>query len=101
MKKMTEDNHNPLRCFFAFEGYNSQGLALDRLKRNYPEFDWVCVGRSEIGPNAIKAAMYGLAGDSIVISCLYHIFRTMFISGQPENNKDKMATKQYTIFDYL
>jgi len=47
---------NPLRCFFAFEGYNSQGLALDRLKRGYPGFDWVCVGRSEIDPAAIKAA---------------------------------------------
>ena len=47
---------NPLRCFFAFEGYNSQGLALDRLKRDFPEFDWVCVGRSEIDKYAIQAA---------------------------------------------
>lgn len=47
---------NPLRCFFAFEGYNSQGIALSRLKRDYPDFDWICVGRSEIEPNAIKAA---------------------------------------------
>lgn len=47
---------NPLRCFFAFEGYNSQGLALYRLKKNYPDFDWVCVGRSEIEKDAIIAA---------------------------------------------
>lgn len=47
---------NPLRCFFAFEGYNSQGPALDRLKRDYPGFDWECVGRSGIEPSAIKAA---------------------------------------------
>ena len=47
---------NPLRCFFAFEGYNSQGLALNRLKQNYPDFDWVCVGRSEIDKYAIQAA---------------------------------------------
>lgn len=52
--KYTKDN--PLRCFFAFEGYNSQGLALDRLKRDTPDFDWLCVGRSEIEPTAIKAA---------------------------------------------
>lgn len=32
-----------------------------------------------------KAALYKLAGNSIVVSCLYHIFRTMFIPGQPEN----------------
>lgn len=46
----------PLRCFFAFEGYNSQGLSLDRLKRDYPDFDWICVGRSEIDKYAIQAA---------------------------------------------
>ena len=33
-----------------------------------------------------KTAVYKLAGNSIVVSCLYHIFRTMFIPGQPENN---------------
>ena len=47
---------NPLRCFFAFEGYNSQGLALNRIKQHYPDFDWVCVGRSEIDKYAIQAA---------------------------------------------
>lgn len=47
---------NPLRCFFAFEGYNSQGLALDEIKKEHPEFEWVCVGRSEIDKYAIKAA---------------------------------------------
>ena len=54
---MTEYNkNNPLRCFFAFEGYNSQGLALNRLKEHYPNFDWTCVGRSEIDRYAILAA---------------------------------------------
>lgn len=47
---------NPLRCFFAFEVYNSQGLALNRIKKHYPDFDWVCVGRSEIDKYAIQAA---------------------------------------------
>jgi len=32
-----------------------------------------------------KTALYKLAGNSIVTNCLYNIFRTMFISGQPEN----------------
>lgn len=52
----TYNKDNPLRCFFAFEGYNSQGLALKRLKQDFPSFDWVCVGRSEIDRNAIAAA---------------------------------------------
>lgn len=47
---------NPLRCFFAFEGYNSQGLALERIKKYDPTFEWVCVGRSEIDKYAIIAA---------------------------------------------
>lgn len=32
-----------------------------------------------------KTAAYRLAGNSIVVSCLYHIFRTMFIPAQLEN----------------
>jgi DNA (cytosine-5)-methyltransferase 1 len=47
---------NPLRCFFAFEGYNSQGLALNKIKQYDPTFEWVCVGRSEIDKYAIAAA---------------------------------------------
>ena len=54
MNKYNKDN--PLRCFFAFEGYNSQGLALNEVKKEHPEFEWVCVGRSEIDKYAIKAA---------------------------------------------
>lgn len=34
-----------------------------------------------------KTALYKLAGNSIVVSCLYHIFRTMFIPDQPENKQ--------------
>lgn len=43
-----------------------------------------------------KTAVYRLAGNSIVVSCLYHIFRTMFIPGQPEN-KARNA-QQLTLF---
>ena len=32
-----------------------------------------------------KTKCYALAGNSIAISCLYHIFRTLFIPNQPEN----------------
>ena len=45
----------PLRCFYAFAGYNSQKMALQRLADVYPDFHHVCVGWSEIDENAIKA----------------------------------------------
>ena len=54
MNRYNKDN--PLRCFFAFEGYNSQGLALNKIKQYDPTFEWVCVGRSEIDKYAIAAA---------------------------------------------
>ena len=44
-----------------------------------------------------KTALYKLAGNSIVVSCLYHIFRTMFIPDQPESNNSH--PKQLTLFD--
>ena len=47
-----------------------------------------------------KTTLYRLAGNSIVVSCLYHIFRTMFIPGQPENERDEIG-RQLTIFDVL
>ena len=46
---------NPLRCFYAFAGYNSQKMALKRLADVYTDFHHVCVGWSEIDENAIKA----------------------------------------------
>ena len=45
----------PLRVFTAFSGYDSQCLALDRLKRDFPEFDYELVGWSEIDKYAIQA----------------------------------------------
>lgn len=44
-----------LRVFTAFSGYDSQCLALDRLKRDYPEFDYELIGWSEIDKYAIQA----------------------------------------------
>lgn len=53
---MIEYNKNkPLRCFFGFAGYNSQMMALQRLKDNFPDFAFECVGWSEIDENAIIA----------------------------------------------
>ena len=44
-----------LRVFTAFSGYDSQCLALDRLKANFPDFDYELVGWSEIDKYAIQA----------------------------------------------
>ena len=54
-----------LKVFTAFSGYDSQCLALNRLKEKYPEFDYELVGWSEIDPYAIKAhnALFPEAAD--------------------------------------
>lgn len=44
-----------LRVFTAFSGYDSQCLALDRLKANFPDFDYELVGWAEIDKYAIQA----------------------------------------------
>ena len=62
---MKYTKNNPLRCFFAFSGYDSQALAFNRLKEIDPEFDYTIVGWSEIDPYAIKAhnALFPEAAD--------------------------------------
>lgn len=44
-----------IRVFEAFAGYGSQAMALERLKQDYSDFDYVVVGVSEIEKNAIAA----------------------------------------------
>lgn len=44
-----------IRVFTAFSGYDSQCLALDRLKEQFPDFDYELVGWSEIDKYAIQA----------------------------------------------
>lgn len=44
-----------IKVFTAFSGYDSQCLALDRIKSMYPEFDYELVGWSEIDKYAIQA----------------------------------------------
>lgn len=44
-----------------------------------------------------KTAQYKLYGNSIVVDQLYHLFRTMFIPGQPEYQIKRPI--QLTIFD--
>lgn len=45
-----------------------------------------------------KTNCYKLAGNSIVVSCLYHIFRTLFLPNQPENQKS--CVMQFGLFDF-
>ncbi|MCD8204610.1 MAG: DNA cytosine methyltransferase [Coprobacillus sp.] len=44
-----------IRVFTSFSGYDSQLLALERLHRNFPEFEYECVGWCEIDKYAIQA----------------------------------------------
>ena len=43
-----------------------------------------------------KTAQFKLAGNSIVVDCLFHIFRTLFIPNQPENEP---KTAQLSLFN--
>ena len=44
-----------VRVFEAFAGYGSQSLALERLKKDFPDFDYEIVGIAEIDKYAIQA----------------------------------------------
>lgn len=44
-----------IKVFTAFSGYDSQCLALERLKRDFPGFDYELVGWAEIDKYAIQA----------------------------------------------
>lgn len=52
---MEYTKEHPLRVFTAFSGYESQCLALERLKEKNPDFDYELVGWSEVEMNAIAA----------------------------------------------
>lgn len=46
---------NPLRVFEAFAGYGSQAMALERIKKYDPNFEFEVVGISEIDKYALQA----------------------------------------------
>lgn len=56
---------NPLKVFTAFSGYDSQLLALERLKNSFPDFDYTIAGWSEVDKYAIQAhnALFPEAAD--------------------------------------
>lgn len=75
---------------YPFKSYRDRAEAVakaDKKEQNRIKRESIC-----------KTAQYRLAGNSIVVSCLYHIFRTMFIPGQPENNPEDRS-RQLTLFD--
>ena len=55
METKKEKDMPVLKVFTAFSGYDSQCMALERLKENYPGFDYELVGWSEIDEPAIKS----------------------------------------------
>lgn len=52
---MDYTRNNPLRVVTLCSGYDSQCMALDRLKQSHPDFDYELVAWSEIDPYACKA----------------------------------------------
>lgn len=54
MELLYNEKH-PLRVFESFAGYGSQSVALQRLKKNFPGFNYKVVGISEVEMNALAA----------------------------------------------
>lgn len=52
---ITYDKSNPLRVVTLCSGYDSQCMALERLKERHPEFEYDLIAWSEIDRYAIKA----------------------------------------------
>ena len=50
---MKYNKENPLMLATLFSGYDSQCLAMERLKKNFPEFDYELVYWCEIEKAAI------------------------------------------------
>lgn len=59
---MEYNKQHPLRVFEAFCGYGAQSLALERLKHDFPDFDYKVIGISDVEMNAL-AAYRALHGD--------------------------------------
>jgi len=51
---MKYNKQNPLRVVTLCSGYDSQCLALERLKKNFPEFDYELVAWAEFDPESTK-----------------------------------------------
>ena len=49
---MKYNKQNPLRVVTLCSGYDSQCLALNRLKEAYPEFDYTLIAWSEFDPES-------------------------------------------------
>lgn len=55
MNKKEYTNERPLRVVTLCSGYDSQCMALERLKRDFPSFDYDCIAWAEIDRYAIQA----------------------------------------------
>ena len=54
---MKYNKNNPLRVVTLCSGYDSQCLALERLKQNFPDFDYTLVAWSEFDPETPKTPL--------------------------------------------
>ena len=87
-----DENHNPR--FFIMENGEKRYKRL-RIRKLTPRECFRLMDVDEEYIDRIQAAgisksqQYKLAGNSIIVNCLYHLFRKMFV--QPENESKQMA----------
>lgn len=55
---MEYNKDNPLKVITLFSGYDSQCLALNRLKEAYPDFDYELVAWAEFDPESKTPTPY-------------------------------------------
>lgn len=93
-------NRIAVRKMHFIEAYRLMDVSEEDIQKlvNAEEVVTLKNGTTKIKKAISKTAHYKLAGNSIVVSCLYHIFKNLFL---PNSSDNKPQTKQYTIFDYL
>lgn len=78
-----------IRVFTAFSGYDSQCMALDRLGIDYELVGWSEIDKIQHS-GVSRSQQYQMAGNSIVVDCLCHIFRKLFTEPQCEDKQLKL-----------
>lgn len=80
----------------AFRLMDVEDADIDKIM-NAEETVTLKSGKTKTQKAISKTKMYTLAGNSICVSCLFHIFRTMFLPDQPENQITRQ--EQPSLFD--
>lgn len=85
---MEYNKQHPLRVVTLCSGYDSQCLALERLKAQYPDFDYELIAWAEFDPESIRKAKPNEDGAFYIEPVL-----ELDENGEPELNED--GSKRY------